>query len=101
MSFHHKGPCRYLGTLQGSASLSVGAGRERLGDVVYEIDGYSDGAARWANGQVEGDVDVLDRAFAAGSATLSSPDGVSVQVVLLNAMGGAVAAIDVTGGFPL
>jgi hypothetical protein len=101
MAFHHKGSCRYLGTLHGSASLSVGAERERLGDVTFEIDGYSDGATRWANGQVEGDADVLDRACAAGSATLSSPDGVSVNVVFLSAMGGCVAAIDITGHFPL
>ncbi len=96
-----KNSCRHLGTLQGSGSLSVGDSSERLGNVTFEIDGYADRDRRWANGEIEGEAVVLDRAFAAGVVRLASTDGVSLDLVLQNPAGGSTAEFDVKGQFPL
>ena len=95
------GPLKHLGSLRGNGSLSAAGGREGLGPVVYEIDGYLDRTARSANGKVEGDACALAKAFRAGAATLSLSSGASVNVVLSNPQGDSAAEITVTGGFPL
>ncbi len=95
-----RGTCRYLGRLHGHGSLTLDDGVAHRG-VAFEMDGYADGAMRWANGQIEGDPILLSRAFAAGSATLASADGVALDIVLSDPTGTQAAGFDVRGGFPL
>jgi|SoiMethySBSTD1v2_1073268.scaffolds.fasta_scaffold662682_1 hypothetical protein len=90
---------KYLGTLHGSGSLS--SGKKRLGLVSYEIDGYLERTIRTANGQITGDIAVLEQAFRAGAACIALEGGSSVDVDLADPQGGPTAEIDVSGRFPL
>jgi 20S proteasome alpha/beta subunit len=90
---------KHLGALHGSGTLS--AGKQCFGSVSYEIDGYLERSVRSANGQIEGDVAVLEQAFRAGAARIALEGGSSIEVVLSDPQGGPTAEIKVSGHFPL
>jgi hypothetical protein len=100
-SVRNRSPLKHLGTLHGSGSLSIGNGEQRLGPVRYEIDGYLERTMRSANGQIEGEIAVLEQAFRAGAACIALEGGSSIDVVLSDPRGGPTAEIVVSGRFPL
>ena len=100
-SFGNRPSLKYLGTLHGSGSLSIRNRRQHLGSVSYEIDGYLERTTRSANGQITGDIAVLEQAFRAGAARIALEGGPSIDVVLLDPQGGPTAEIQVSGRFPL
>ena len=100
-SFGRGSSLKHLGTLHGRGRLSISDGEQSLGAVAYEIDGYLDRTIRSANGQIEGDVAVLARAYQAGGAAITLAEGPSVDVVLSNPQGGTTAEVTVSGRFPL
>jgi hypothetical protein len=90
----------HLGTLHGEGTLLVRDGR-RLGQVIYEIDGYVDHGAKSANGQIEAESRILDEAFRAEHATIVLNNGRCIQVDVSDPCGGPTAEVQVRGGFPL
>jgi hypothetical protein len=70
------------------------------GQVAYEIDGYLDGGARSAHGQIEAARHVLEHASQAVDATLVLDSGRCIHVVVSDPHGGA-AEVRVAGAFPL
>ena len=92
---------KHLGSFRGEGGLSIGKGEPSLGSVRYEIDCYLDRAAQSANGQVEGEIAILEQAFQAGAAFIALVDGTSIDVVLSDPKGGPTAEIAVCGRFPV
>ena len=90
----------HLGTLHGEGTLLVQDGR-KLGQVIYEIDGYVDNGGRSANGQIEAESRILHEAFCAEDATIVLESGRCIRVMVSDPQGGATAEISVRGGFPL
>jgi hypothetical protein len=95
-----RGPLKHLGTLHGTGDLLVKGGAQSLGAVTYEIDGFIRREQRSDNGQIEGDAQMLARAFRAGSACIALSDGQLIDVVLSDPKGGATAEVTVRGRFP-
>jgi hypothetical protein len=90
----------YLGSLHGEGTLLVQDGRQ-LGEVIYEIDGYLDHGAKSANGQIQGERQILETAFRAEEATIVLESGRCIHIVVSNPFGDVTAEIRVTGSFPL
>ena len=91
---------KHLGSLHGQGGLSIGKGASSLGLVRYEIDGYRERTRRFANGQVEGDVSLLEKAFRAGGAVIALAEGPLVDIVLSDPEGGPTAEIVISGRSP-
>ena len=89
----------HLGTLHGEGTLLVQDGR-KLGQVIYEIDGYVDNGGRSANGQIEAESRILHEAFCAEDATIVLESGRCIRVMVSDPQGGATAEISVRGGVP-
>ena len=68
----------HLGTLHGEGTLLGQEGR-RLGQVIYEIDGYVDHGTKSANGQIEADTRILDEGFRAEHASIVLNNGRCIQ----------------------
>ena len=90
----------HLGTLHGEGTLLTQEGR-RLGEVVYEIDGYIDGGSRSASGQIEAESRILNEAFRAAEATIVLDTGRCIHIVVSDPQGEGAAEVQVKGGFPL
>jgi hypothetical protein len=90
----------HLGTLHGEGTLLVRDGL-RLGQVIFEIDGYVDGEVRSASGQIEAESCILDEAFRAEEATIVLETGGCINIVVLDPRGERAAEIQVKGAFPL
>lgn len=100
MTSFGKNSITHLGTLHGEGTLLIQDGR-RLGQVIYEIDGFVDHGGRSANGQIEAESGILHEAFRADDATIVLESGRCIRVVVSNPEGGPTAEINVRGGFPL
>ena len=90
----------HLGTLHGEGTLLIQEGR-RLGQVIYEIDGYVDGGGKSASGQIEAESRILDEAFRAEEATIVLDTGRCIHIVVSDPLGEGAAEVRVKGGFPL
>jgi hypothetical protein len=90
----------HLGTLHGEGTLLVRDGRS-LGQVIYEIDGYVDGAVKSASGQIEAESRTLEEAFRAEEVSIVLETGRCINIVVSNPRGEQAAEVRVTGAFPL
>ncbi|HET9395552.1 MAG TPA: hypothetical protein VFO36_05810 [Nitrospiraceae bacterium] len=95
-----RGPLKHLGKLRGRGDLLIRDGAHNLGPVTYEIDGYARRSARSDNGHIEGEADMLTKAFRAGSATIVLADGQLIQVALSDPAGSSMAEVRLSNGFP-
>jgi hypothetical protein len=93
-------PLKHLGTLRGGGALLTQDGEE-IGPVTYEIDGYLERATRSANGQIQGDNEILKQAYGAGAAIVALAGGGRVLVALSDQRGSSAAEVRVSGSFPL
>jgi hypothetical protein len=91
---------KHLGTLHGTGDLRIADGKQNLGPVVYEIDGYARRALRSDNGRIEGSTDMLARAFRAGAASIVLADGQVVDITLSDPGDGPTAEVRISGCFP-
>jgi uncharacterized membrane protein len=90
----------HLGTLHGEGTLLVQDGL-RLGQVIYEIDGYVEGQVKSASGQIEAESRILDKAFRAERATIVLQTGQCIDIVVSDPRGQGTADVRVKGAFPL
>jgi hypothetical protein len=90
----------HLGTLHGQGTLLVRDGL-RLGEVIYEIDGYVDGEVRSASGQIEAESRILNEAFQAEDAIIVLETGRCINIVVSDPQGEVAAEVRVKGAFPL
>ena len=90
----------HLGTLHGQGTLLVQDGL-RLGQVIYEIDGYVEGKVKSASGQIEADIQILDKAFRAEEATIVLETRRYIDIVVSDPRGERSAEVRVKGAFPL
>lgn len=96
-----KNTLKHLGTLHGKGTLVPAAGGEAYGPVRYEIDGYLEREVRTGTGDVEGDADMLARAYADGNVVLVLEKGIRLDIRLDDPAGEPVAAIAVPSNFPV
>ena len=95
-----RGALKHLGRLHGRGDLLVRGGEQSLGAVTYEIDGFLCRGQRSDNGRIEGDAQMLARAFHAGGVCISLSDRQLIDVVLSDPKGGATAEVKVRRRFP-
>jgi hypothetical protein len=95
-----RGPLRHLGKLHGRGDLLISDGAHNLGPVTYEIDGYSRRSMRSDNGYIEGEADMLTKAFRAGSASIVLADGQLIEVALSDPAGSSMAEVRLSNNFP-
>lgn len=99
-SLRYRRSLKLLGSLYGSGRLSDRTGGQSCGAVAYELNGYSDRLSRSANGWIEGEADMLRKAFRAGPARIALADGQVVDVVLDDPRGHSIVEFTVKSGFP-
>lgn len=69
-SFSKQKLLKYLGTLRGRGTMTIGNDQLNSCMISYEIDGYLERQTYLANGQIKGSIAHLARAFDAGAARI-------------------------------
>ncbi|WP_146221814.1 hypothetical protein [Methylobacterium sp. B4] len=100
-SFGKRQLLKYLGTMRGRGTLTIGNDRVKVGIVSYEIDSYLDRNTHSADGQIEGSTAHLKRAFDAGDTQIFLSECRSIEVVLNDPKGSSATEIVIQGRLPL